>query len=273
MKKRISTSEKFDWLDALMADHRIDARAKVVAFCIMQHLNRGTGLAFVSDPTISDKTGIPKTWVLRARNALRAAGWIIWKRTGTANVYSTLTEPMAMVAEHQQKLKKARQDRRGDAPRVTHRDPPPVAELSKDDQPPMAHHDQPQVGERDPPQVANIPLSLTPVVITPSKKSLEMINQPTSEFETFWRAFPKKVGRLKAEKIYTTIVKAKNATPEELLAGAMRYAAERAGQDPQYTRHPTTWLNAGGWLDEPQPSRPKANESIMAGLLGYCEEQ
>jgi hypothetical protein len=41
------------------------------------------------------------------------------------------------------------------------------------------------------------------------------------------------------------------ATPEELLAGAMRYAAERVGQDPKFTKNPATWLNKGSYADEP----------------------
>ena len=106
-----------------------------------------------------------------------------------------------------------------------------------------------------------------------------MINQSEliqSDFEAWYRQYPRKVGKLKAEKIYTTIVKAKNATPEELLAGAGRYATERAGQDPTYTRHPTTWLNAGGWLDEPKTQskfvKPNRADSAIAGMRGYLEE-
>jgi GTP-sensing pleiotropic transcriptional regulator CodY len=94
-RQRISTSEKLNWIDAVMADHRLDARAKVVAHCIMQHLNRETGFALVSDAVIRDKTGIPWRGVVRARNRLRAAGWIRWRRTGRANVYAILAEEIA----------------------------------------------------------------------------------------------------------------------------------------------------------------------------------
>jgi hypothetical protein len=277
MKQSISTSEKFDWLDAVMADHRIDARAKVVAYCIMQHLNRGTGFAFVSDPTITDKTGIPKRWVQRARNDLRAAGWIAWRRTGTANIYSPLTEPMPGIAEHQRILKKARRDRRRDTQRVAHQDKPQVAQLERDDPPPVAEHAPPQVAQQETPRVANIPLSDNPVVLTPEKKSLEMITVFRSDFDIFWDAYPKKVGHLRAQKIYDGIVKAKSATADDLLAGATRYARERASEDPKYTKHPATWLNGGHWADEPtqRPRTSKPNnraDSAIAGMRGYLEE-
>jgi hypothetical protein len=93
--RRIATGEKFDWIDAVMADHRIDARAKVVAFCMVRHINRETGFALVSDAVIRDETGIPWRGVVRARNRLRAAGWIRWRRTGRANVYAILAEEIA----------------------------------------------------------------------------------------------------------------------------------------------------------------------------------
>jgi hypothetical protein len=35
-----------------------------------------------------------------------------------------------------------------------------------------------------------------------------------------------------------------------IIAGAQRYAGERAGQDPQFTAHPATWLYQERWLDD-----------------------
>ena len=273
-ERRLSTSEKFDWLDAVVADHGIDARAKVVAYCIVQHINWKTGIAFVSDRTITDKTGIPKRWVQRARNDLRAAGWITWKRTGTANVYSIFTEPMAAIADHQRTLKEAREDRHRETPQVADHDTPPVAQLAKVDPPPRAHHDPPPVAEHDPPQVANIPLSLTPLVLTP-KKSLSMSSD--SDFETFWRAYPRKVAKLKAEKLYAGIIKSGRASVNDLLEGARRYAAERASEDPKFTKHPTTWLNGGCWTDErkiPAKFAPSNRaDSAIAGMARILNQE
>jgi hypothetical protein len=47
--------------------------------------------------------------------------------------------------------------------------------------------------------------------------------------------------------------------------GAKRYADQRAGQDPQFTKMPATWLNGDCWLDEPEiqladiPAAPSGN--------------
>ena len=69
-------------------------------------------------------------------------------------------------------------------------------------------------------------------------------------FEEFWAATPRKTGKDDALRAY---VKARKNTDARTLIEAMgRYAEERRGQDPQYTKHPATWLNKGCWKDEPQ---------------------
>lgn len=79
------------------------------------------------------------------------------------------------------------------------------------------------------------------------------------EFETeFWPIYPRKVGKGQALKAYRAA--RKQADCATIVAGARRYASERAGQDQQFTRHASTWLNGAGWLDEPSsPPRPSAN--------------
>jgi hypothetical protein len=72
--------------------------------------------------------------------------------------------------------------------------------------------------------------------------------QDQSAFEGFYSAFPKKVGKGSARKAYRNALK--RASAEEILAGAKRYAAQRSGQDQQYTAGPAPWLNADRWLDE-----------------------
>lgn len=43
-------------------------------------------------------------------------------------------------------------------------------------------------------------------------------------------------------------------TFEELEAGAVAYAAERQGQDPQFTQHARKFLHNGGWMNEAAPA-------------------
>jgi hypothetical protein len=110
-----------------------------------------------------------------------------------------------------------------------------------------------------------------------------MINQPEliqSDFEAWYRQYPRKVGKLNAERAYSSIISKKKATPEELLAGVMRYSAERAAEDPKFTKHPATWLTGGCWNDEAAPASqhhrksetPSRADSALDGMRGYLAE-
>ncbi|TXH08092.1 MAG: DUF1376 domain-containing protein [Hyphomicrobiaceae bacterium] len=70
-------------------------------------------------------------------------------------------------------------------------------------------------------------------------------------FEQWWSKVPRKVGKDAARKAFG---RALNRTDfPTLLGGILRYAAERSHEDPQFTAHPSTWLNAGRWADDPEP--------------------
>lgn len=68
------------------------------------------------------------------------------------------------------------------------------------------------------------------------------------QFEEFWKIVPRKVSKEDAFKAYKVALK--KASPEELLDGMVRYAESRRHQDPTFTKHPGSWLRAGGWMDE-----------------------
>jgi hypothetical protein len=72
-------------------------------------------------------------------------------------------------------------------------------------------------------------------------------------FELFWNAYPRHVAKGGARKAYAAALKKTSAA--DILAGAQRYATERASQDPKYTKYPSTWLGQECWLDEPGPAR------------------
>lgn len=79
---------------------------------------------------------------------------------------------------------------------------------------------------------------------------------PPPGFDDFWSVVPRKVAKGAAEKAWAKAVK--KAPPETIIAGMRVYARSREGEDPTYTAHPATWLNAERWTDEPPPpSQPK----------------
>lgn len=74
---------------------------------------------------------------------------------------------------------------------------------------------------------------------------------PDDYGDQFWQAYPRKTDKLAAMKKLASLRKSGIVTFAEIMAGVHRYAALKT--EPQYTKHPTTWLNAGSWADETQP--------------------
>jgi hypothetical protein len=92
------------------------------------------------------------------------------------------------------------------------------------------------------------------------KSEPETNSERDERFEEFWRAYPRKVAKEAARRAFA----AAGVDPELLIAGAKRYANERAGEDPKFTKHPATWLNKGCWEDE--ASSP--NGVVLDGATG-----
>jgi hypothetical protein len=75
------TSRKMDWLNALNFDRRRHPLDVTVALAIASHLNEESGTAWPSDETIAcEAGGISTRSVKYARQRLRKAGWLTWKR-------------------------------------------------------------------------------------------------------------------------------------------------------------------------------------------------
>jgi phage replication O-like protein O len=70
-------------------------------------------------------------------------------------------------------------------------------------------------------------------------------------FEIFWASYPRKKSKTTAEKAFA------KRNPDEqlfndLMAGLERAKTSAQWQNPQFIPHASTWLNAGGWMDEIQ---------------------
>jgi hypothetical protein len=118
-----------------------------------------------------------------------------------------------------------------------------------------------------------------PIEETIDSPRLRARESDPSGFEAWWSPYPRKVAKGAARKAYRKIVDGHRATPAELLAGCRRYAAERDGQDPRYTKHPATWLNGECWKDEATHFTPPATSSgltgfasVLAGLAAIPDE-
>lgn len=82
-------------------------------------------------------------------------------------------------------------------------------------------------------------------------------------FERFWQAYPRKVDRKDAHRVFMRI------NPDEAKLTAMLASLAKWKASDQWTRdgeryipHPTTWLNGERWNDEPPAPRPAAPQVI-----------
>lgn len=74
----------------------------------------------------------------------------------------------------------------------------------------------------------------------------------TDSFESFWEVYPNKKSKKKAVKLFEKVLEDKEATFEQLIEGAKKYALEvdQKGTPEKYIKHPNTWLSHGCWADE-----------------------
>jgi hypothetical protein len=89
----------------------------------------------------------------------------------------------------------------------------------------------------------------------------------TDEFKNFWANYPKKVGKLAAEKAYQRARK-RGATAAELLEGLERYK-QHLPADPQFIVHPSTFLNQGRYMD--QFDEPRKSPSSSSDWFDECQ--
>lgn len=125
---------------------------------------------------------------------------------------------------------------------------------------------QPTVGE---PTVGNPPHNRK---LIPKKTNLENTkSNNTREFESFWNLYPKKVDKRLAEKSFQKA--RKRATLEVILSGAERYRDD-PNRLPEFTKNPSTWLNADAWENAPEPPRGrKLTNAENAALLALKYQQ
>lgn len=100
-----------------------------------------------------------------------------------------------------------------------------------------------------------------PSTAAPSKQTAEKSDAVNhaypADFETFWRAYPRRQGKLAALRKWEAGIKIiggkRSAAIASILAGAERYAKAMLGKDPQFIVMPEGWLNQGRWDDEEIP--------------------
>ena len=253
------THDQFDWLRQVAADDDLLPSASRVAIGLTKYFNRHEdGWAWMAQTTLAKDLAMPERTLRHALAALVERGHLISERRG-----------LKQTNRYKLSLKDTPGDRQ---------------EIAGQDRQPAAGHDRQTVADHSGVTGRNPSSDRQPVAaLTGNQLPINPLKEPSEEpsegrdsppvgadedqvgadFERFWRQYPKRVAKAAALKAYRAVINKKLATPDEILAGVMRYAAEREGQDPKYTKHAATWLHGECWADE--PVKPIADTIDAAG--------
>lgn len=91
---------------------------------------------------------------------------------------------------------------------------------------------------------------------------MRAITTKVDDFGDFWTLYPRKVGKLAAERAYA--VARRRSSALDIMEGLLHYPFS---VEPKYQPHAATWLNAGNWMIEADTAPPtviaSAGESEM----------
>lgn len=245
------TRDKFTWLEQVAKDASLPPSAARVAIVLAGYLNRETGDAWPSIGRLCTDLELSDRGVQKALVALLDGDHLARKTGGGRSTTSRYSIILSAV--------KPRTDVQGIDQKPRTHVHPIEAKLRTDVHP---------LEQETPNRCSQKPR--TPVHPTPYRETIEDRDSSNlsleGSFAEFYRQYPRRVSKRDAEKAYAKALK-RGASPADILAGAMRYAAAREGQDRRYTAHPSTWLNGNRWEDEPEQPRPMNGHSTKPSAM------
>lgn len=93
--------------------------------------------------------------------------------------------------------------------------------------------------------------------------------ETNAHFEEFWNAYPRKLDKAKAFRAFKSAMK--RAKFEDILAGVIAYRNDPQ-RNPEFTKYPTTWLNADSWENQIAPS-PDSEAAERARIRREKEQE
>ena len=117
--------------------------------------------------------------------------------------------------------------------------------------------------------MADLPLPENPVTDNPATKNTITKEEQSKElphpedegmFGTFWELYPKKMDKSAARKAWEKATRETN--PLVIIGGADRLANDPNLPPRQFIPYPASWLNAGGWSNEPYAPRERSKEEL-----------
>lgn len=273
----VTLLQKWQLLQAILADAELSATAKVVAARMLDYLHTQTGRCCPSYQSLADGTGLKRRAIIYAAQELEKAEWIKVARVkggvaAGATRYATNEIHFAF-----QPPENAGSTVHDDAPLRVHDDAPLTvhggALLQDDNSAPSCtrtvHGDAPLTVHGDAPESGNT-----------GKRTGKSLPHTPSAFDRWWQAYPLKAGEIAAREAYDRVLKRGLAEPEALIAGAKRYADAVAGRDSKFIKEPRNWLAGGHWADEPAPRHATAGangrqpfSALDALRRNFCDDE
>jgi hypothetical protein len=261
------TADKLAWLEQVAIDAGLSPLARVIAMILaVRYLNRETGDAWPSVETLASDAGLKSTNPVRvALRSLENRGHLAiqWSTGGKGQTsrFRPILKPTKPFTDVNPSGAIPFKSMKGMDTETLHRGEgygaKPFTDVNPlNDQTLHGGEQYPSFSERKPftavkgnPIEEPIEEPIERESISPtSRKSNTKVDD--EEFETFWRAYPRREAKGAARRAYEKARKSVSA--ETILQGAERYARERTFEDPKFTKHPATWLNGECWGDEPR---------------------
>jgi Helix-turn-helix domain len=255
-----SLLERWQLIQAINADPELSSSAVKIAVSLMGFVNSTTGACYPNFEKIMAACHVSKATVVRATQMLESRGWVAIERDvggdRESNRYHFAFDRIREGSSRAVAVPKAPDI--ADGPEIHGIKIEPCSDVHG--------------VKSEPSTVSNFSvhgLKMTPELegdnsIKATQESLfgegSLPETPVFDFEPWfeqqwWPQYPLKVEKIPAKKLVKAIIEGRRrdglkATPQELLAGVMRYAAAMTGKELRYIKHPTTWLNKGCWTDE-----------------------
>lgn len=123
--------------------------------------------------------------------------------------------------------------------------------------------------------MADFPTTENPTTKNTNNKEDQYKKNIEELFGEFWNAYPKKIDKAKAYKAFRSALK--RASFEDILAGVIAYRNDPT-RNPDYTKYPTTWLNADAWenaaaLPEVRQAAEEKRAKELQRTKAFLQEQ
>lgn len=122
------------------------------------------------------------------------------------------------------------------------------------------------IGQKSPmdqPEIAN-GLAQNRQPIPDNKPDIKTDNIYKDHFADFWAAYPRKIGKAKAQKAFVAAMK--KATIEQISAGLNSQLPALSTQEQKFIPHASTWLNGERWNDEPTHDEDTSSHATLDAI-------